>query len=54
MSYRDALERREILERHWPYFFDLCGWCGSYENEEHDEQCDWVKIRSQHHLEVAA
>lgn len=50
----DYLERREIIERHMPYAFDECQWCGSYEGEPHEPDCQWVRIRLENKLEVAA
>lgn len=50
----DRLERNEIIERHMPYAFDECCWCGSYEGEPHERDCRWLLVRTELNLEVAA
>jgi hypothetical protein len=54
MSYVDLLERNEILDRWYPYWFDWCGWCASPEGEPHADDCNWQRIRKEHNLSVAA
>jgi hypothetical protein len=54
MRHFDRLERNEIIDRADPYWFDLCSWCGSYEGEPHEDDCRWVRVRTELHLEVAA